>query len=128
MKRRAWLLLPLAAALGCDDGPVACTEEFRVATVFVRDTNAQAVADATVRTYLDRTGALVPFETVIDLAPGNYVILDDGATRLIRSDAEAFRVTVERGETPPLEARYAFRAPQGCHIEKVSGPDTLVVP
>jgi len=33
-----------------------------------------------------------------------------------------------RGAGAPVEAQYTFRAPNGCHIEKVSGPDTLVVP
>lgn len=126
---RAWLVAPFLLPLACggNDGPVACTEEFRVATVYVEDASAAAVTDASVRTYLVRTGELVPVTSIIDLVPGHYVILDDSATRLIRSDAEPFRVTAERGGTP-VEALYTFRAPQGCHIEKVSGPDTLMVP
>jgi hypothetical protein len=126
---RRWLLLPLLLAAACDDDDaVACTEEFRTATVFVADANAEPVADATVRTYLVRTGELVPITSIIDLVAGHYVILDDNATRLIPSGVEQFRVTASRASGPAVEAFYEFRAPQGCHIEKVSGPDTLVVP
>lgn len=129
MKARAWLLLPLLLAAACndDDEQAACTEEFRTATVFVADANAQPVTDATVRTYLVRTGEPVPVTSIIDLIPGYYVILDDNATRLIPSGVEQFRVTASRGGGPATEAIYGFGAPQGCHIEKVSGPDTLVV-
>jgi hypothetical protein len=126
---RAWLLLPLLLAAACDDDDgVACTDEFRTATVFVADANAEPVTDATVRTYHVRTGELVPITSIVDLLPGYHVILDDGATRLIPSGVEQFRVTASRGEGAATEAFYGFSAPQGCHIEKVSGPDTLVVP
>lgn len=127
---RACLVAPLLVLLACggNDEPVACTEEFRVATVYVEDASAAAVSDASVKTYLVRTGELVPVTSIMDLVPGHYVILDDNATRLIRSDPEPFRVTAERGGGTPVEALYTFRAPQGCHIEKVSGPDTLMVP
>ncbi|HEX5819018.1 MAG TPA: hypothetical protein VFY20_09070 [Gemmatimonadales bacterium] len=130
MNAHRWmLLLLLFLAAACDDDePVACTEEFRTATVFVADANAEPVTDATVRTYHVRTGELVPVTSIIDLVSGYYVILDDNATRLIPSGVEQFRVTASRGEGAATEAFYGFSAPQGCHIEKVSGPDTLVVP
>jgi hypothetical protein len=46
---------------------------------------------------------------------------------LIEGDDEAFRVTADAGATGSAEQVYRFSAPDGCHIEKVSGPDTLVV-
>ena len=70
---------------------------------------------------------LVPITSIIDLIAGSYVILDDNATRLIPSGVEQFRVTASRSSGATVEALYEFSAPQGCHIEKVSGPDTLVV-
>ena len=128
MRMRRWLLLPLLLAAACDDDDrAACTEEFRTATVFVMDTSNQPVTDATVQTFHVRTGDLVPITSIIDLIAGSYVILDDNATRLIPSGVEQFRVTASRGSGAPVEALYGFSAPQGCHIEKVSGPDTLVV-
>jgi len=129
MNIRAWLLLPLLVIVACDDAEqVACTEEFRTATVFVEDEREQPVTDAIVQTFLVRTGELVPVTSILDLMPGSYLILDDGATSLIPSGTEQFRVTVTRGGAAPVEALYVFEAPQGCHIVKVSGPDTLVVP
>jgi hypothetical protein len=130
MNVRAWplLLLLLVAACDDDDDRVACTEEFRTATVFVEDASDQPVTDATVQTFLVRTGELVPVTSIVDLMPGSYLILDDGATSLIPSGSEQFRVTVTRGGGAALEALYLFGTEQGCHIVKVSGPDTLVVP
>ena len=127
MSRGTWLLLALAVA-ACGDDAEECTTEFRVATVFVEDQAGAPVTDAGVQTYLGRTGELVPVTTLIDLLPGHYPILDDNATSLIHSSAEPFRVTAVRGAGTPVEAPYTFRTPNGCHIEKVSGPDTLVVP
>ena len=128
MRMRRWLLLPLLLAAACDDDDrAACTEEFRTATVFVMDTSNQPVTDVTVQTFHVRTGELVPITSIIDLIAGAYVILDDNATRLIPSGVEQFRVTASRSSGAAVEALYEFSAPQGCHIEKVSGPDTLVV-
>ncbi|MFL5505419.1 MAG: hypothetical protein ACJ8AU_00935 [Gemmatimonadales bacterium] len=128
MRSRRWLLLPLLLGVACDDDDrAACTEEFRTATVFVMDTSNQPVTDAMVQTFHVRTGELVPITSIIDLIAGAYVILDDNATRLIPSGVEQFRVTASRGGGASVEALYEFSAPQGCHIEKVSGPDTLVV-
>jgi hypothetical protein len=128
MRTRRWLLLPLLLAVACDDDDrAACTEEFRTATVFVMDASNQPVTDATVQTFHVRTGDLVPITSIIDLIAGSYVILDDNATRLIPSGVEQFRVTASRSSGATVEALYEFSAPQGCHIEKVSGPDTLVV-
>jgi hypothetical protein len=130
MRIPRWLLLPLFLVAACDDDEeqVACTEEFRTATVFVVDEGERPVTDAIVQTFLVRTGELVPVTSILDLMPGSYLILDDGATSLIPSGTEEFRVTVTRGGGAPIEALYVFEAPQGCHIAKVSGPDTLVVP
>ena len=130
MNTRYWLLCSLLLGVACDDDDdhAGCTQEFRTATVFLKDANDQPVTDATVQTFHVRTGALVPVTSLVDLIAGYYAILDDGATRLIPSGVEPFRVAASRGGGMPVEALYEFSAPNGCHIEKVSGPDTLVVP
>lgn len=129
MRVPRWLLLSLllGAACGDDEDGEACTLEFRTAAVFVEDGGGEPVTDATVQTFLVRTGALVPVTSIIDLMPGSYLILDDGATSLVPSGTEQFRVTVARGGAT-IEALYDFGTERGCHIMKVSGPDTLVVP
>ena len=110
MRIPRWLLLPLLLIAACDDDePVACTQEFRTATVFVEDAGGEPVTDATVQTFLVRTGELVPVTSIVDLMPGSYLILDDGATSLIPSGTEQFRVTVTRGGGAPIEVLYVFR-------------------
>jgi hypothetical protein len=125
-----WLLLPLflVAACGGDDDGAACTLEFRTATVFVEDEAGDSVTDAAVQTFLVRTGELVPVTSIVDLMPGSYLILDDGATSLMPSGTEQFRVTVTRAGVATIEVLYVFGTEGGCHIVKVSGPDTVVVP
>lgn len=120
--------LVLAFLVGCDDDDrVVCTEEFRTAVVTLVDAGGAPVLGADVRTYLVRTGERVPVTSILDLIPGSYLILDDNAVRLIEGDDEAFRVTADAGAAGAAEATYRFAAPNGCHIEKVSGPDTLTV-
>jgi hypothetical protein len=130
---RAWrpAILALAATLAAcdgDDAGPACTQEFRTAAVTVVDGRGTPATDATVRTVLVRTGEPVTVTSILDLVPGSYLILDDGAVALIEGDDEAFRVTAARPTGNAVEATYRFAAPGGCHIEKVSGPDTLQVP
>ena len=119
--------LVLLAATDDDGDGVVCTEEFRTAVVTLVDAAGAAVLGADVRTYLVRTGERVPVTSIIDLIPGSYLILDDNAVALIQGEDEAFRVTADGGAAGAAEATYRFAAPNGCHIEKVSGPDTLTV-
>ena len=130
MSWRTLLLVPLLAAGACDgdDDRGACTDEFRTATVYLKDANDAPANDVTVATYLVRTGELVPITSLADLAPGNRVVLDDGAVPLIEGASEEFRLEVRREGAAPLDVLYRFSAPSGCHIEKVSGPDTVEVP
>jgi hypothetical protein len=123
------LLLPLVA-LSCATPPAqVCTQEFRFATVTAIDANSALVTDGTVSTVHVRTGRAVPITSIVDLVPGTYLVLDDGAVPLFRGEGEeGFRLTLTRPGQTPVAATYRFDAPGGCHIQKVSGPDTLVVP
>jgi hypothetical protein len=123
---RAVAVMALALAVGaCDE---ACTDEFRFATVAVVDGADEPVTDATVQTYLVRTGELVPVTSFIPREPGTYLVLDDSAKPLIEGPEEEFRVEAERPTGSSAQATFVFSVPGGCHINRISGPDTLQVP
>lgn len=105
---------------------LACTENFAIQTVAVRDGAGALVTDATVLTTLVRTGARITPQTLALMSPGNYVILDDGATAVLRRAGDQARVTGTSARGA-FSANYEFDVPGGCHIRKLSGPDTVVV-
>lgn len=118
-----------AVVAGCESTGVVCTEEFRVATVVLIDATSAPVTDAVVTTTLVRTGQIVLLTSIIDFISGTYPVLDDGAVPLFHNRmAEDFRLTVTRPGQTPVTAMYRFTVPGGCHIEKVSGADTLSIP
>jgi hypothetical protein len=122
--------LPLAVAglLGaCDQqaGPV-CTALFAVATVTVVDSLQAPATTATVTTTLLRTGETLTPTTIMDFALGVYPILDDGARSKLRTSGDSIRVRVVQGAAA-AETVYRIDVPGGCHVERVGGPDTLVL-
>lgn len=120
-------LLATAALLGCDQQSEAvCTALFAVATVTVVDSTAAPAAAATVTSTLIRTGETLTPTTVMDFVTGVYPILDDGAVPKLQSAGDSIRVHAAQGSAT-AEAIYRFTVPGGCHIERVSGPDTLVL-
>ncbi len=123
-------IMPLALAwLGaCETGiPTVCTAEFRAAFVTVLDGTGAPVPDALVVSVLVRTGEILS-PTILALSPmGTYVILDDGARDKLRRTGDTVQVTAERPSGATTAAVYVFDVPGGCHIHKVSGPDTLTL-
>lgn len=123
------LFLPLAASRCAAPPARVCTQEFRYATVTVLDGDSAPVTDVSVSTLLVRTGKAVPITSIVDLVPGTYLVLDDGAVPLFRGEGEEeVRLTLTRPGHTEVVATYRFDAPGGCHIHKISGPDTLLVP
>lgn len=114
----------MAACSEVSDPGIACTEVFAMSSVYVRDTTGAPVANATLRTILLRTGEQLVPQTLALLAPGNYVIVDDGARNTIRETGDTLGVT-GTSSSGSFSAVYVFDVPQGCHINKVSGPDTV---
>lgn len=126
--RAAWLLGGALLAAGCtpDDGLV-CTTEFAMVTVYVQDALAAPVTAATVTTVLVRTGDTLPVnQSLILLAPGHYVVVDDASTSRLRPTGDSLAVTIRNGPAS-LTAGYRVRG-DGCHVGRLSGPDTLTMP
>jgi hypothetical protein len=107
---------------------IVCTTEFAAVTVTVVDASGAPVLDATVTSTLVRTGeTLEPIWLGLP-TPGTYVIVDDGSRDKLRTSGDTVAVTAQRNAGPSTAATYFIDVPGGCHVHKVTGPDTLSVP
>lgn len=115
---------------GCDadDGTqlIVCTEEFRILSVTVVDGTGAPVDSLDLSVVRTRDG--FTFDIGQDLAfdAGQYVIFDDGFKDEVTPAGEAIQVTATKDGVSVTGSYVIATDPLGCHIEKVSGPDTLV--
>jgi hypothetical protein len=122
----AVLLSAVGCQIACDSGlGTVCTQEFRTETVTVVDQAVNPVPDASVVATLVRTGDTLSPAVTGPSPDGVYIIADDGSRNTVRAAGEQVRVQVELG-SQAFGADYVLAG--GCHIQKVSGPDTLTVP
>ncbi len=120
-------LITAAGLSACNDNTAqVCTASFATATTTVVDTTGAPVQAATVSTVLIRTGQTLPITSLLDPVTGVYPILDDGSISQLHASGDSIRVRAVNGAAA-VEAVYHFDVPGGCHISKISGPDTLVV-
>ena len=122
--------LALVTAAGCDDDPLLngcfCTEEFRAVSVTVVDTAGSPVDSMSVVVTRPRDGFTFTPDQELAFDPGTYVIMDDGDKTALTISGETVRVVATKGGAS-VNADYVFATDDcRCHIEKVSGPDTLV--
>ncbi|HEX9692026.1 MAG TPA: hypothetical protein VGA22_08005 [Gemmatimonadales bacterium] len=138
MKRLVLGLLAGTLVLGpvsaCDDvgGPCACTEEFRVFLVTLVDQAGVPVTDASLtRTNLRTGAALEPVDGWLGLVDeGAYVVADDNMIAEFSSAGDRVLVEGANGAgtlTFSAEFRFAVPQPCACHVEKLAGPDTVVM-
>ncbi len=126
MKTPLLLVVVSLGLIGCDAQSVVCTDEFRSATLIVRDSAGQLASGATITTQLLRTGEVLPLPvTGPPSYPGIYVILTDGQKDLLQPSGDSIDVTVSPLLGADTVVRFLFDVPGGCHIRKVAGPDTL---
>ncbi len=120
------------AALGlaaCDtSNGVVCTTEFRALTVTLVDSAGQPVLDAATVTTVPRTGDTLSITWLGTPVAGTYVYVDDGAIKAIRELGDSLRVDVDRSAGADFSIAFFVDVPGGCHVNKVSGPDSVVVP
>jgi len=126
----------LAAALfatgagGCDDatGTCACTEEFRAYLVMVLDDAMQPANGVTLTRTDLRTGKVLEPTWLGMPVPGAYVVVDDGLAGEFSSAGDTVRVVfAQGGSTHTEDFEFAVPAPCFCHVEKLAGPDTVVM-
>jgi len=129
-------LTAIAAALfatgagGCDDAAetCACTEEFRAYLVTVLDDAMQPANGVTLTRTNLRTGSVLEPTWLGMPAPGVYVVADDGLAGEFSSTGDVVRVVFAQGGSAHTEDfEFAVPAPCFCHVEKLAGPDTVVM-
>ena len=121
----AAMLLSLA---GCNDDsmPGACTASFAMIGVTVIDGAGQPVPGASVTATLVRTGEVLVPMTLMLMEPGTYVLVDDGSTSLIRRSGDAVEARIAKGAMATT-AEYVIALEGGCHVTRISGPDTVTL-
>jgi hypothetical protein len=131
MHRNWGLLLVLAVGTaGCGDqlpGGKACTALFATITLRVNDANGDPAAGVTITDTILRThqGFTVPSEG-FPLEAGQYIIFSDNYISRIRERGDSVRVTGV-SSAGRFSQDYVFDLPDGCHVHKALGPDTVVL-
>ena len=123
------IVATLGALSACKtEGPVAiCTANFAFVPVTVRDSSGNPVAGLSIADTVIRTQHSFLVPQSLELPAGTYVILDDGFRDQIRPSGESVRVSGFNGGTR-FSATFTFDVSDGCHVRKLAGPDTIVVP
>ena len=126
MKNAIWISLLLLA--GCietkkSDNQIMCTEEFRTVSLVILDKNGDPVLNGQTCT-LDIHGDTV-LKNQIGFFPGSYIVLTDNEKNKVGlgSGSDPFQFFFK---TDSLEASVLFKINRdACHINKVSGSDTI---
>ena len=122
----AAMLLSIAGCAGDSMPGGACTASFATVGVTVVDGRGQPVSGASVTATLVRTGETLVPTTLMLTAPGTYILVDDGSTHLIRRSGDAVQANISKG-AQSVTAEYVLAVADGCHINKVSGPDSVTL-
>lgn len=126
-----YYVLILTAALyisSCtsDSLDCVCTDDFRSITVVVVDTLNIPVSGL-ISTIEDESGKMYLFPQEPPFFPGQYTIMNDSYVHDFSSVPKMILFTAEN-DSLEVGAQYLINAdPCICHINKVSGPDTLVL-
>jgi len=123
------LIATLGAFSACTSEGAAgiCTASFAFVSVTVRDSSGNPVTGLSIADTVIRTQHAFVVPQTLGLPAGTYVILDDGFRNQIRASGESVQVSGFDGTTR-FTATFTFDAPGGCHVRKVSGPDSVIVP
>jgi hypothetical protein len=129
LRRSLLAVLPVAGVLAaCNDHPTqkVCTTLFALIPVVV--VNAQgaplasiSITDSVLRTH-ERFAVPQSFNS---WSAGTFHVFDDSFGDKVRESGDAVRVTGTNG-TLSFSADFVFGVPDGCHVAKLSGPDTVV--
>lgn len=110
----------------CDT--VLCTADFRTLVVYLRDAgNQPAVMDSVQTTLTDGTRVQGGGNELGMPAPGCYGVVSDNWVQGHQITATEMRFRAFSGGKIMVDTPFLIGA-DCCHISKVSGPDTLVVP
>ena len=121
-----FLLAGAASCIGSDPAlPCACTLEFRFFTVTVVDAAGQPAEGVSISVRRVSDGAVLTENTSLGQTPGVYVILSDSNIDDVSEAGTTVEVVGTLGGTG-FTAEYVFdRDACQCHVNKISGPDTV---
>ena len=131
MRQFTVALLPAMTALvvsSCNEpNGVACTTELRAIPLDIT-TSAGAPADSVdLAVALVRTGEILEHVPPTHHPEGAYVLIDDDARTKLRPTGDQVRAVATK-EAARTQADFLIDVPGGCHVQKVSGPDTIALP
>jgi hypothetical protein len=108
--------------------PCVCTLEFRYYTVTVVDTLNAPVAGLTPAITVRSTGRLLIPAAPAGLPPGLYYVVTDGDLQQFALNGDRLHFAVSSAGRSAA-ADFVVDAPGTCHchVQLVSGPDTLVL-
>lgn len=125
---RAAASAALFTLFGCQDsGGVACTAQFVAYALVITDNAGAPAGGVDLTVTLVRTGERLEPAPVGPHPDGTYPLLDDGATNKLRVTGDQVRAVGTKGPAT-VQADFLFDVPGGCHVHKVSGPDTVALP
>lgn len=112
---------------GCPTNQI-CTEIFAsIGTQFV-DANGNNINVTNVTVYNLRTKKVIEPKGVIDpgFSPMNHTIVTDANKKELSSEGDDIRVTAMYN-TKKIETVFRISGGCNCHVEKLSGPEKIVV-
>ncbi|QXV67101.1 hypothetical protein FPZ42_01580 [Mucilaginibacter achroorhodeus] len=112
---------------GCPTNQI-CTEIFAsVGTQFV-DANGKSISVTDLKVYNLRTKKYIEPKGIIDpgFSPMHYTIVTDSNRKELSSEGDDIRVTAMYG-TKRVESIFKISGGCNCHVEKLSGPDKIVI-
>ena len=118
-------VLSLIGCAEASSNSCACTEEFRTYVIVVVNAVGTPVANLTPSVTLVRTGQ--PITPLASPVGGTYPAFSDAELPLVQSSGDLVRFEVASGQASGTADITFAATPCRCHIEKVSGPDTLVL-
>ncbi len=131
MRRIIFFLISITVFSSCSeiDKDCLCTEEFRFYLVSVVDTLGNPVDSLTI-TIKDKDGDELDVQQQDQIfGPGKYTVLDDSFVKMFVSPSIAEKITFTATDGILTVTReFLFSTDDcRCHINKVSGPDTLIL-
>lgn len=118
----------LAGALlnGCAVDPEVCDDSFAFVVAVAVDAGGSLVSGLVITDSVLRTGERFVVEQFNGFEPvGSYTVFSDNFESKVREAGDAVRVTGTDGSRG-FGATFVFGS-DGCHIRKISGPDTVRV-
>ena len=116
-----------AALSSCGTEPRACTAVFVGLSATVVDAAGQPLSGVSITDTVRRTGAVLDVTAGSpSTSPGTVIIFSDAFLQAVAPAGDDVIVVATVGERAGSGA-YRFGS-DGCHVLKLAGPDTLVVP